>query len=244
LERITLRRISFFIAAAIAAVIGTVGLGTGVASAHHPVIVGHTVCQTDGTWTVQWTVSNSETAAGRVMTFDSAEVNGASITLSPGSVAPGGSAAGTSTHTAATNSATLVVAARWAYANVTDTKTATVLKPEQCVVTTTTTEATTTTTEASTTTTTAAEDTATTAEVTTTVAEVATTLTENRPLVTPAPTPEPEGHVEAVHVTNGAVAQTLPSTGAASVPVAILGGGLLLVGGLIVIAARRYGTTV
>jgi LPXTG-motif cell wall-anchored protein len=45
-------------------------------------------------------------------------------------------------------------------------------------------------------------------------------------------------------VTNGAVAQTLPSTGAASVPLAIVGGGLLLVGGFIVIAARRHGATV
>ena len=83
-----MRRIFFFVAAAVAAVIGTVGLGTGVASAHHPVVMGHTVCQTDGSWTVQWTVGNSETADGHVMTFDSATVNGASISLSPSSVNP------------------------------------------------------------------------------------------------------------------------------------------------------------
>ena len=136
--------------------------------------------------------------------------------------------------------------ARWAYAqpNVTDSKTATVNKPAQCVESTTTTAAPTTTTAAPTTTTTVAEDTTTAPEITTTAAPDATTAAENRPLVTPAPAPQDEGQVAGVQLTNRTVGQTLPTTGAASVPVLVGGAGLLLVGALLVVAARRYGTTV
>jgi LPXTG-motif cell wall-anchored protein len=300
-----LKRIFCFVTAAIAAVVGSIGLWAGVASAHHPVISGHTSCETNGTWTVQWTVGNSETTAGRIMTFDSAKVNGASIALSPTSVAPSGSAAGSSMHSAATNSATLVVNARWTYVtpNVVASANYTVVKPAQCVAPTTTTvapttttvapttttvapttttvapttttvapttttvapttttvapttttEAPTTTTEAPTTTvvhttttvhhvtTTVAEVTTTAPEVTTTVAEVATTL--HKTLVTPAPTSSTDGQVDAVAVTRAAALQSLPTTGSTSLPLLFVGAGLVLVGALIVVAARRYGSTV
>lgn len=221
-----MKRISVFIAAATAAVVGSVALWAGVASAHHPVAAGETTCLDDGTWTVTWTVGNSETADGRIMTFDSASVDGVPISLSPGSVAPGDSATGTSTHAAATNSVTLDVTARWTYItpNVTASASATVVKPADCIApSTTTTVAPTTTTVAPTTTTTAPQ------AVGTTVSSAAAAADSAARMDTP--------QVEAVE----AVAQELPATGAVSVPILVGGVSLVLAGMGVVLAARRRG---
>jgi hypothetical protein len=241
-----MKRISLFLAATTAAVIGSIGLGAGVASAWHPVTVGQATCQDNGSWTVEWTAGNSETDTASVMTFDSATVNGASIALSPNSVPASGSASGASTHTSATSSATLVVTARWASVtpNEVASRTATVNRPENCVAPTTTTVAATTTTVAATTTTVAPTDTTTLPAVTRTAAEIAPVVRDVLiASVVPQVTTAGPG-VEAVEVTGGSAPQSLPATGAVSLPLVVGCAGLLLVGGLLVVAARRYGTTV
>ncbi|MDQ1422715.1 MAG: hypothetical protein QOD72_213, partial [Acidimicrobiaceae bacterium] len=109
-----MKRIVEGIAATIAAAVVSVTLLAGVAFAWHPVVAGETTCMSEGAWSVQWTIGNSQTAAGQVMTFDSVTVNGVPLLLSATSVAPGGpSVTGTSAESAATNSATIVVNARW-----------------------------------------------------------------------------------------------------------------------------------
>jgi hypothetical protein len=230
------KRISLFISAATVAVIGSTALWAGVASAHHPVAVGQATCMNDGTWTVTWTVGNSETTAGRVMTFDSATVSGVAISLSPSSVAPGGSATGTSTHDTATNAVTLDVTARWTYVtpNVTASATATVVKPTDCV------ESATTTTGAPTTTTTVAPTTTTVVDVTTTAPQVEDTAVSSGAAVGTDPatridTPE----VAADQVAQESIAQELPATGAVSIPILVGGVSLVLVGMGVVLAARR-----
>jgi hypothetical protein len=227
-ERIAVKRISLFIAAATTAVIGSIALWAGVASAHHPVAVGETTCLNDGTWTVTWTVGNSETTAGRTMTFDSASVNGTPISLSPGDVAPSGSATGTSTHDVATNSVTLDVTARWTYLtpNVTASASATVVKPTDCVAPTTTT-----TTGAPTTTTTVAP-------TTTTVVAVTSGLTGDD-----AASRMDAPQVEADQATQASIATELPATGVVSIPTLVGGASLVLVGMALVVAARRSGAS-
>jgi hypothetical protein len=217
------KRIFVSIAAATAAVLASVGLFAGVASAHQANITGETTCLDDGAWTVRWTVGNSETAI--TMTIDSAAVNGASISLSPNPVPGSGSATGTSPHSAASASATLSVNSHWSD-GVTNSDQATVNKPEDCVAstTTTTTEAATTTTEAATTTTVVAS---------TTTVQVEGTTVVTTPVTTPAP------QVEAAEVSNA-----LPVTGAVSLPLVISGASLLLVGVGLVVVARRRGVTV
>ena len=243
-----MKRIFLPIAAVLTAVIASIGLWSGVASAWHPVVSGHTTCISEGTWTVQWTVANSESSAGSVMTFDSAKVNGVSIVLSPSSVAPSGSATGTSTQTAATSKATLVVTARWANSHETASASAYVNRPAACVPPTTTTTTvppttttttvpptTTTTTEAPTTTTTEPPVTTTTPAVTTTEPQVDETTVVSVPVpVTPAP------QVEAVEVTAAVSTNKLPATGTVSGPLVVGGLSTLLVGvGLVVVARRR-----
>jgi hypothetical protein len=239
-----MKRIFLFLAATTAAAVGSIGLA-GVASAWHPVTVGQATCQDNGSWTVEWTVGNSETDTASVMTFDSATVNGASIALSPNSVPASGSASGASTHTSATSSATLVVTARWASVtpNEVASRTATVNRPENCVAPTTTTVAAMTTTVAATTTV-APTDTTTLPAVTRTAAEIAPVV---RDVVIASVVPQVTTagpRVQAVEVTGGSAAQSLPATGAVSLPLVVGCAGLLLVGGLLVVAARRYGTTV
>ena len=223
-----MKRIFVFIAAVLSAVLASIGLWAGVASAHEANITGQTTCLEDGSWTVHWTVGNSETEPS--MTFDSATVTGGSITLSPNTVPGGGFATGTSTHSSGTASATLAVTEHWSD-EITHSDQATVDRPEECVVPTTTT-----TTEAPTTTTTVASTTTTVPAVTTTVQVEATTVVSTpvtpQVLVTPAPT------VEATQVS------ALPVTGTASLPVFVSGAGLLLLGVGLVVVARRRGAAI
>ena len=64
------KRLRYHIAAATSLVLallaGLVGFAPS-AFAHHPIVAGTSTCQDDGKYTVQWTVSNSESAAGRYM---------------------------------------------------------------------------------------------------------------------------------------------------------------------------------
>lgn len=48
------------------------GVGVGPAAAHHPIVSGDTVCGADGTQTITWTITNSESVDGtnRAMTID------------------------------------------------------------------------------------------------------------------------------------------------------------------------------
>jgi LPXTG-motif cell wall-anchored protein len=256
------KRIFVLIAAALAAVVGSIGLWAGVASAHHPIVSGQTPCLTGGTWTVHWTVSNSESAADRIMTFDSATVAGVPVSLSPGHVPANGSASGTSTYSAATQSATLIVAARWTYTtpNVTASGQYTVAKPAACVQPTTTTTVAPTTTTVAPTTTTVAPTTTTVAPTTTTVApttSIAVDPTTSAPAVTTsAPevddttshrvpvTPPPALQVAAVQVSAATPTNLLPATGTSSLPLVAGAAGLLLGGAGLVMAARRRGATV
>jgi LPXTG-motif cell wall-anchored protein len=260
------KRIFLFIAAVFAAVIGSVGLWAGVASAHHPIVDGQTSCMTGNTWTVHWTVSNSESIAGHTMTFDSAELDGASIALRTESVAPSGSVTWTSTHNSSQASTTLAVVGRWTYTtpNVVVQASKTVARPDMCVVptTTTTTEAPTTTTEATTTTTTVPVTTTTEAPTTTTTAVHKTTTTEAPTTTTTVAvtTSEPQvddttferppvlvtapaaAQVEAVQVTAAVSTADLPATGTSSLPLVIGGVLFVLVGAGLVVVARRCGT--
>jgi LPXTG-motif cell wall-anchored protein len=213
------------------------------ASAWHPVVAGQATCSNDGNWTVVWTVGNSETVAGHIMTFDSVDVNGAPLPLSATSVAPSGSVSGASAHTAATNLATITVNARWAYTtpNVVATVSASVAKPGDCVVSGSTTIAVTTT-EA--TTTTVAETTTTLAETTTTLAApaVAGTILASQPQVADL-TIQRSPQVEAAQVSAATEAATLPATGGISVTL-LLSGGALVVVGVFLVAIRRHKLTV
>ncbi|MDQ1422983.1 MAG: hypothetical protein QOD72_481 [Acidimicrobiaceae bacterium] len=236
-----MKRIFVLIAAALAAVVGSIGLWAGVASAHHPIVSGQTPCLTGGTWTVHWTVSNSESAADRIMTFDSATVAGVPVSLSPGHVPANGSASGTSTYSAATQSATLIVAARWTYTtpNVTASGQYTVAKPAACVQPTTTTTVAPTTTTVAPTTSIAVDPTTSAPAVTTSAPEVDDTTSHRVPV-----TPPPALQVAAVQVSAATPTNLLPATGTSSLPLVAGAAGLLLGGAGLVMAARRRGATV
>lgn len=168
-----------------------------VASAHHPILTGETDCQQDGSWKVTW-VARAD--ADRDLTWE--------IT-SPGSYAPSGSQDDSRpfrrqvTLPNSTESVTESIRALWSN-QAGGSATATVTRPEECVVPETTT---TTTLVVETTTTTVVDDTTTTSIVAVAEPPVPTTVAPTSSIST-------EG---AESTTTTPVSKTLPSTGKNSV---------------------------
>ncbi|MDQ1429474.1 MAG: hypothetical protein QOF40_76 [Actinomycetota bacterium] len=54
-------------------------LTAGAAFAHHAIFTGETVCNPDGTWTVDWGASNSQTLPGRYMLVRSVQTSEGSV---------------------------------------------------------------------------------------------------------------------------------------------------------------------
>lgn len=233
-KEVPVKRIVETVVVVAVAIVASIALSVGEASAWHPVVNGEATCSSGGGWTVQWTVGNGETAVGHVMTFDSVDVNGVTISLSPTNVAPGGTATGTSIHDVATSSAIITVNARWTFTtpNMVASVSATVNKPDECVESVAIT---------ATTATTATPTTTTTITTATTVPEVMTVA----PVVAGAvatreDTTQPAGEVAAVELTaEEASSAQLPATGRDSIPLTVGGAGALLVGVCLVAAARR-----
>jgi LPXTG-motif cell wall-anchored protein len=116
--RPTLRRLSVYAAASIAATVGVVALAASPASAHHPVIVGDAVCdQPTGNWVVTWTVSNSETQwAAKITALESTPAPAVTGAIAVNAIIPKkgeGSLTGTQTLPSSATSATLKITAFW-----------------------------------------------------------------------------------------------------------------------------------
>jgi LPXTG-motif cell wall-anchored protein len=229
-----LKRIVVTLTATAVAVVASIALSVGEASAWHALVVGQPTCMTDGSggWSVAWTITNGETAPGHVMTFDSVVVTGKPpIVLSDTSVAPAGSVTGTSDHESSDDSATITVNAVWTFVtpNVRATVSATVNKPADCVPSPTT--------EASTTTT---STTTTIDETTTTAAPEVPSIQGNVAVRVSDEAPEVEAvQVSAAAAAAAASAQQLPATGGVDVGLVGGGAGLLLIGVALVVASRR-----
>jgi LPXTG-motif cell wall-anchored protein len=123
--RRTTRRVISALAAVAAGIVGVLVVANP-ASAHHPVVSGIAVCQPDGTYTVTWTVKNSETDIwGRIVR---AQQNGGNVSFGDIKVPaqtdssksgywnlpPAGSVSGVQTGVAGnTTSLSLTVKAKW-----------------------------------------------------------------------------------------------------------------------------------
>jgi hypothetical protein len=226
----------------VATIIGSVVLllMAGPASAHHPILAGHTVCN-DDQHVVTWTIENSETAPGHIMTIASI---GVAIGSTPYSVTGYAPTVAPADETHATTlvpgnvmgTIVLTVTGTWDGGYVTTahtsvalinncTGTTTTTAPE---TTTTTAPETTTTTAPETTTTTAPETTTTTAPETTTTTDV-TTATTSTTIATTTTTGGTQGHEGGTTTTSTppvtAAGSTVPpsASDASSPPVAQLG---------------------
>lgn len=108
--RPSLRRV---IAVAAAALVGTAGavLVASPASAHHPIVTGSAVCEADGTYTVTWTIKNSEHDIPGEIKRLSRQISG----VQEGDVVPAnrGSVTGTETVPGTTTYLSLKVKMKW-----------------------------------------------------------------------------------------------------------------------------------
>lgn len=203
--------------AVIATAVSLSFVGVQTASAHHPLVSGTTQCRTGDTWSVNWSASAD---AVRGLTWR---------ILEPSGYAPAGSQADSASFTRTASypvtqaSATETVKAKWSN-GVQDSRSATVQRPEPCVVDTTTTTTTTTTTVAPTTTTTLPDTTTTTlppAGSTTVPDAPTTTLMPDAPTTTAVavgePPVPPTTASSAVVATTVPVRSALPATGPSEV---------------------------
>jgi hypothetical protein len=141
-SRMLVPRVTFVgLVVAIALAFAGLWLTTTRAQAHHVILSGVPTCiEEDGSWTVDWTATNSED--DKLMTIADVDLEGdtntsggydqslAAPTLSPTVVAFSGSATGESSQGASTLRVRLTVYATWTGAN--NTAQAVVYKPEDC----------------------------------------------------------------------------------------------------------------